>query len=226
MDLYDIHTHDSSSTSADEGEPSHPYILNVYPLGFEDAKDALLGCSFSCGVHPWYSENAEPQLKFLSEIAGDSRIVAIGEAGYDKLKGPELSIQQHVFEYQISLSEKLKKPLIIHCVKAWDELIASKKKFNPKQAWIIHGYKGKPELTKQLLAHGFMFSVNDKFNIDSVKVIPLNMMFCETDTHDISIESVYEILADALEMPIENLTEKLENNIARTFPQLITVNVS
>jgi len=224
MDLYDIHTHDSAST--DEGEPSHPYILNVYPLGFEDAKDASLGCSFSCGVHPWYSENAEPQLKFLSEIASDYRIIAIGEAGYDRLKGPDQSVQRIVFERQIELSEQLHKPLIIHCVKAWDELLASYKKYHPKQPWIIHGYRGKPELTKQLLDHGFMFAIGDKFNKESVRLIPLHSLFCETDVYDVSISSVYEGVADALGIDVENLAESIEKNVSKIFPQLIAVNVS
>ncbi len=223
MDFYDIHTHDVE-VSTEEGEQSHPYILNVYPLGFEDAKDASLNCCFSCGVHPWYSENASPQVKFLEEIAGDNRIVAIGEAGYDKLKGPGMDIQRYIFERQIELSERLGKPLIIHCVKAWDELLASHKKFKPKQPWIIHGYRGKPELTQQLLKHGFMFSVGDRFNKDSVKEMPLNKLFCETDVSDEGIENIYQSLAEALEIPVEKLCENIEQNISNVFPQLIRVN--
>lgn len=225
MDLYDIHTHDAVP-STDEGEQSHPYILNVYPLGFEDAKDADFGCCFSCGVHPWYSENAEPQLNFLEEIAGDHRIIAIGEAGFDKLKGPDLETQRMVFERQIELSEQLKKPLIIHCVKAWEDLLATKKKFKPKQPWIIHNYRGKPELTKQLFEHGLMFSVVDKFNENSVRQIPFDSIFCETDDSDVSIEKVYNDLAEALGISVENLASKIEENVKRVFPQLISVGVS
>lgn len=223
MEFYDVHTHDTPP-STDEGEQSHPYILNVYPLGFEDAKDSLVGCCFSCGVHPWYSENADPQLKFLSEIADDSRIIAIGEAGYDRLKGPALSVQAYVFEKQVELSEQLCKPLIIHCVKSWEELLASQKKLHPKQPWIIHGYRGKPELTKQLLDHGFMFSVNDKFNKESVKLIPSDYIFCETDDADLNIISVYESLAESLEIQLDDLCERIEKNITEIFPQLSLVN--
>lgn len=223
MEFYDVHTHDTPP-STEEGEQSHPYVLNVYPLGFEDAKDSLLGCCFSCGVHPWYSENADPQLKFLSEIAGDSRIIAIGEAGYDRLKGPSPSVQAYVFERQVELSEQLRKPLIIHCVKAWDELLATRKKYHPKQPWIIHSYRGKPELTDQLLHHGFMFSVSDKFNKDSVKQIPLDRIFCETDDADVNIVSIYENLAEALEISLEDLANSIEKNVVEIFPQLSLVN--
>ena len=223
MDLYDIHTHDATP-STEEGEEGRPCVLNVYPLGFEDAKDALLNCCFSCGVHPWYSENAEPQLNFLEEIAGDHRIIAIGEAGYDKLRGPDLSIQRIVFERQIELSEQLGKPLVIHCVKAWGELLESKKKFRPSQPWIIHNYKGRPEFTKELLEHGCMFSIGEKFNENSVKEIPLELLFCETDTSDATIDDIYRGLAESLNMPLEELALQIKKNVMKIFPQLTAMN--
>lgn len=223
MEFYDIHTHDAP-TSTDEGEQSHPCILNVYPLGFEDAKDASLGCSFSCGVHPWYSENANPQLTFLEEITSDKRIIAIGEAGFDKLKGPDMATQKYAFEKQIELSERLQKPLIIHCVKAWDALFVSHKKYQPTQVWIIHGYKGKPELTRQLLKHGFKFSFGEKYNKESLALVPLNSIFCETDVADIDIVSVYENLSQDLNLPLDEFCLQVEKNIMEIFPQLIPAN--
>lgn len=220
MDLYDIHTHDALTSDSDDDVPkrSITYILNVYPLGFEYAKDSDECDWFSCGVHPWYSEDAEPQLKFLKEVAGDNRIVAIGEAGLDKLKGPPLDIQQKVFEQQIQLSEQLEKPLIIHCVKAWDRLLHLHKAYNPRQKWIIHGYRGKPELTRQLLSHGFMFSVGDKYNEDSLKIIPLDRLFCETDESDDPIDEIYEDIALCLGISVDKLAAQVENNIRRIFP--------
>lgn len=221
MDFYDVHTH--APLVADEADPDpadrYSYILNVYPLGFEDAKDASLGCFFSCGVHPWYSEDADSQLKFLSEIAVDNRIIAIGEAGLDKLKGPSLVVQERVFEFQIQLSERLSKPLIIHCVKMWDELLALKKKYKPQQSWIIHGYRGKVGLTQQLISNGFMFSVGSKMNAESVKEIPLHKLLCETDVQNITIKEVYEQLSETLEMSLEELSEQVAANVKRVFPQ-------
>lgn len=223
MDLYDIHTHDALTSESDDDVPQRgiTYILNVYPLGFEYAKDSDECDWFSCGVHPWYSEDAEPQLKFLKEIAGDPRIVAIGEAGFDKLKGPSLDIQQKIFEQQIELSEQLRKPLIIHCVKAWDKLLHLHKVYNPKQTWIIHDYKGKPELTRQLLTHGFMFSIGEKYNEESLKLIPLDRLFCETDDADTGIEEIYADVAESLAITVDKLALHIENNIRRIFPLIL-----
>lgn len=221
MELYDIHTHDTPSATSDDEDSSLQqvnFILNVYPLGFEYAKDSNTCQWFSCGVHPWYSEEAEPQIKFLKEIANDSRIIAIGEAGYDKLKGPDLQIQRDVFEQQVELSEHLQKPLIIHCVKAWDELLATHKKYRPKQAWIIHAYRGKAELTKQLLHHGFYLSIGEKYNLESLQLIPLNKLFFETDTTELSVSEVYQQVADDLNIEVEDLALQIEENIKNTFP--------
>jgi len=225
MDLYDIHTHDVLNSESDDDVPkrSITYILNVYPLGFEYAKDSDECEWFSCGVHPWYSEDAEPQLKFLKEVADDHRIVAIGEAGFDRLRGPELPFQEYIFEQQIKLSEHLKKPLIIHCVKAWDELLHMHKKHKPTQTWIIHGYRGKLELTRQLLSHGFMFSIGDKFNERAIKEIPIDRLFCETDVSDVTIEEVYEQVADSLGMPVEILASCIEENVKKVFPMINSV---
>lgn len=223
MDLYDIHTHDapSSNPNPDDDESLRQnisYIVNVYPLGFEYAKDNENYPWFSCGVHPWYSEDAVPQLKFLNEIASDPRIIAIGEAGLDKLKGPDLRIQLAIFEQQVQLSEQLQKPLMIHCVKAWEELLHIKKKHNPRQPWIIHGYKGKVNLAKQLLSHDFCFSIGERFNNESIREIPLDRLFCETDVSETSIEEVYSEVANALNIPIERLASQIERNVKRVFP--------
>lgn len=219
MDLYNIHTHDVPPSSQDDDGPKQHIIsiLNVYPLEFEYAKDAIGNNYFSCGVHPWYSEDAQPQIEFLKEIISDQSIVAVGEAGYDKLKGPDLITQKEIFEQQIILSEKLQKPLIIHCTKAWDELLASHKKMQPKQAWIIHGYRGKPQLTKQLLKLGFYFSIGERFNQESLKLIPLNRIFCETDVHEIAINTVYEEVANILEIGINDLCLQIEENVKNIF---------
>lgn len=227
MDLYNIHTHDVPESGSDDEVPSQNknYILNVYPLGFEYAKDSKDCPWFSCGVHPWYSEDAEPQIKFLKEIANDPRIVAIGEAGYDKLKGPDLQVQKQIFEQQIELSEQLHKPLIIHCIKAWDELLGSHKKYKPKQPWIIHGYKGKPELTQQLLNHGFLFSIGDRFNTESLKKIPLDRLFCETDTLETPITEIYSQIADTLQISLENLILQIEENVQRIFSLQMTYKI-
>lgn len=125
MEIYDVHTHKIYSEDSDD--PYHSCIFDVYSLEFEVAKELHQRHSFSCGIHPWYSEDSETQMAYLTEITSNPRIVAIGETGLDKLKGPSFEVQTPVFKKHIELSEKLGKPVIIHCVKAWEELLKVKK---------------------------------------------------------------------------------------------------
>ena len=159
-------------------------------------------------------------MTYLKEIAAHPRIVAIGETGLDKLKGPSYDVQIPVFKEHIALSEKLYKPLIIHCVKAWDELINIYVETKPSQPWILHGYRGKPELTKRLIALGFYFSVGEDINVDSMEFIPIERIFCETDEDTTDIKEVYKQAAHAKDMDTEEFAEEITKNIHRIFPTL------
>lgn len=218
MELYDVHTHQILLEDTDD--PYHSCILDVYPLEFEVAKETYDRHSFSCGIHPWYSEDSDSQMAYLNEIVSDPRIVAIGETGLDKLKGPSYDIQIPVFKKHIDLSEKLHKPIIIHCVKAWEELIKVRQETKPTQPWIIHGYRGKPELTKRLINEGFLFSVGDDINVDSMMLIPVESIFCETDEDEMDIREVYMQAAQAVNMELEDFANQVAKNVYRVFPSL------
>lgn len=219
METFDVHTY--QLLPDDSEDPYQPYIFNTFPLGFEDAVGSNSSCFFSCGIHPWHSEDADAQMDFLEEIAGHPRILAIGECGIDKLKGADQRIQKKVFERHIQLSEKLKKPLIIHCVKAWESVIQLKKQYRPTQAWIIHGFRGKPEMAHQLSQHGFWFSMGVKFNEKSLLHLPIERMLCETDDNEVPIDQVYQTLADYLSIPIDEFVQTVKNNVERIFPQML-----
>jgi TatD DNase family protein len=159
-------------------------------------------------------------MAYLSEIASDPRIIAIGETGLDRLKGPSSDLQIPVFKKHIELSEKLSKPVIIHCVKAWEELIRIRREVKPTQPWIIHGYRGKPELTERLVGEGFLFSIGDNINVDSMQLIPLGSLFCETDEGEMPISRVYLQTSRALNMNVEEFADRVTENVRRIFPTL------
>ena len=220
MELYDIHTH--QILLEDNDDPYHSCILDVYPLEFEVAKVSYKRHSFSCGIHPWYSEDSGSQMKYLTEIAPDPLIIAIGETGLDKIKGPSFDVQIPVFKSHIELSEQLQKPLIIHAVKAWDQLHRIRKEYKASQPWIIHGFRGKPQVAQQMSKAGFMFSLGNKFNVDSLEYIPINSLFCETDEDEMDIRDVYHQIANALNLDIEDFAAQIAQNVHRVFPTLQT----
>ncbi len=136
----------------------------------------------------------------------------MGECGLDKLCNVPFERQQDVFARQIEISDKAGKPLLIHCVKAFDELILMRKTYSPQPPWIIHGFRGKPQQVEQLLGKGFYFSFGTRFNEASLRQVPLERLFLETDDTDCNIRFVYERIARTLDISEETLIRQIERN--------------
>lgn len=217
--LYDIHTH-KIKPDVEKEDCEVKTILNSFPSEFSSLKKDTENVWFSCGIHPWYAKDSSKELDSLAEIARDDRVVAIGEAGLDKLKGPDIQIQTEIFKAQIRLAELVQKPLIIHCVKAWDELIALHKEFKSDIPLIIHGYRGNPEQTKQLVKLGFKFSIGEKFNPASLMHIPHESIFCETDESEYSICKIYQNISACLGLNIEQFVDGIVKNIRCNFKNI------
>lgn len=215
MHLYNIHTHKVEACS--EAKYKVKCILNTYPEEFCEKMENT-DCWFSCGIHPWNAENSDSKFEILKEIVLNPQVVAIGETGLDKLKGADISVQINVFRKQIDLAVAVNKPLIIHCVKAWDELIALYKEYKRYDIpWIIHGYRGNPEQTKQLCKLGFKLSIGDKFNTESLKQIPIENIFCETDMSDLTICKVYENISQEIGVDMNHFAILVADNISKIF---------
>jgi len=210
MILYDIHTH---QIKPNEEGCEVRCVLNTSPDEFVLQNEELPDVWFSCGVHPWNSMDASGKIDILRKIAKDDKIVAIGEVGLDKLKGPDLDIQVAVFRSQIELAISVDKPLIIHCVKAWDELIVLYKEYKADIPWIIHGYRGNAEQAKQLSKIGLKFSIGERFNAEALKHIPVDSLFCETDMSSVTISKVYRYICSEIGANICQFANLVNDNI-------------
>jgi len=171
----------------------------VINLTLENAEEVLNTSEhrfFSIGIHPWLVHQTDPSnIDLLEEIIADERVKAIGECGFDRNSRASFKEQGYFFERQVQLSEKYEKPMIIHCVAAFNELILLRKRLNPSQNWIIHGFRGKPEMALQLLQHGFAISFGEKLNPKSVEVTPLDKLCIETDESATAIEDIFKQIA-------------------------------
>lgn len=167
----DIHSHDRSR--ALDGDT----IVNIEP-----GEKMLPKGTYSIGIHPWKSnETGLNELRNLVIGAHDPRVVAIGECGFDKLRGADMDRQQRLFEFHARLAEKTGKPLIIHAVGANDRLVETIRRMRPSVEWIIHGFRGKPQLALQLLRAGYSLSLGKIYNRDTERVIPASRLYRETD---------------------------------------------
>jgi len=142
---------------------------------------------FSVGIHPWdIREFQSSWLDKLTMLLNYQQVVALGECGFDKNTTTTLDQQMIIFENQILISETLRKPVIIHCVSYFNELIKLKKRLRPKQVWIIHGFRGKPQLAQQLIEEGFYISFGEKFNPESVMITPPDRILTESDESELN----------------------------------------
>lgn len=216
-DFINIHDHGAGPA---EGVFTVENIMvheGMYPVELD-------GIAYSCGAHPWNigEGRLDDYLKKIRKYGSMDNVIGIGEAGYDRIRGAEAGLQDKAFRLQAELSEELELPLYIHCVKAWDELLRAHKELKPEMSWIIHGFRGKPELAKQLLDKGFYLSPWVEWAIrpdskDTLKAIPGDRLFLETDGFDIDIKSVYAVVAEHLEMELEELKKQLLDNFGTVF---------
>ena len=207
-DFFNIHTHVSVHPESE--------ILSLAP---EELSTDNRSFYASVGIHPWTltEKNANIQWKALYESIKDKRIVAIGECGLDKLKGPSMELQTAVFKQEAALAEDSSLPLIIHCVKAFNELIQLKKEISPCQPWIIHGFRGKLPLALDCIRHGFYLSIGSHFQENTLKAIPLERLFIETDESEESIGSIYQRIAETKGISQQELIEAINKNLRKVF---------
>ena len=206
--FFNIHTHTSIQPETE--------ILSLSP---EQLSTDIHVVYASVGIHPWNLtlEHSEHQWKALCQSAKDKRTIAIGECGLDKLKGPSMELQTAVFKQEAKLAENSSLPMIIHCVKAFNELIQLKKEISPRQPWIIHGFRGKFSLALDCIRHGFYLSIGSRFQTDTLKAIPLDRLFIETDESEESIGSIYQRIAETKGISLEELTEGINKNVRKVF---------
>lgn len=203
MIYVDIHTH-QHTTIAEE----------VMMVG------RAVGVYRSYGIHPWHIADLQKQLAELRILLCRVDVVVIGEAGFDKLAQAPLIMQQEAFIAQARIAEELGKPMIVHCVKAWDELIAARKIIRPSLPWIIHGFRGNGLLARQLLGQGLLLSFGMQYNEEALRAAWPESLFAETDNNEIDIRTVYARMAASLDMPIAQLAQQIVANSLRVFPAL------
>lgn len=160
-------------------------LISVSPGQFERLAQEYPEALFSVGIHPWDADKVTPQTwQQLEAAAHNPRVLAIGEAGLDKLRGPSMERQLEVLEPQIRLSEEVGKPVVLHVVRAIEPLLALRKRLRPTQPWIIHGFRGKPQQAAQLLAmpgNPFYLSLGPDANPSTLAAIAPCRLLRETD---------------------------------------------
>ena len=204
--IYDIHTH-HFATSGEAIEQLTPDAFHPKP-----------GCYYSVGLHPWdISDRWPTQMAGLLVKALHSHVLMIGECGLDKRNGTApLELQVKVFREHIRLSELIRKPLIVHCVKAFDELLAIRKESKATQPWIIHGFRGGIEQWRQLTHAGLHISIGRYHNAELLKSLAPHHLLIESDEYD-NLSDIYNLVSESTGISVDDLKRHVATNIHHLF---------
>ncbi|MCM0667289.1 TatD family hydrolase [Flavobacterium tyrosinilyticum] len=215
MEYFNFHTHQFTNQS------NVVELVNQYPKDFDETISF-----YSIGIHPWYiDENLiDEDLRIIEEKLQTPNCLAIGECGLDKRIEVPFDLQISVFEKQLELAEKFNKPVVIHCVAAFQEVMAIKKKMKIGVPMIIHGFSKNNQLAEQLIAAGFYLSFGKYLlkNPDLKTVfqnVPNDRFFLETDTIEETIQQVYELASEYKELELKELQDIILSNYKRLFRQ-------
>jgi len=160
-------------------------------------------------------------LVMMEDALDLDHVIFVGECGPDKIAETDFDEQLRIFKAQAFMAEEYQKPLIIHCVKAWGEVISYHKKSEPTVPWIFHGYNGSLEITRQLMSKRFLFSFGEMLfrenskAVESFRFLPFEKIFFETDEFAGKVEDIYQRGAELKNITVETLKEEVWENFNR-----------
>lgn len=180
----------------------------------------------SVGMHPWgvAKSRFNSTLEEIEKVAKQENVLALGEIGLDYLY-PNKEVQKEIFLAQLQLAQKLKLPVIVHCVKALEDLFGILKR-HPHPT-ILHNFYASESLTKKFCKlPEVAFSLGKRYLLAQGKhqlysqIIPSSRLFFETDQMRIPVREVYEKYGSENAIPLDELSSQIWENACTYFPQL------
>lgn len=185
--IIDIHTHHLDADGA---------LISVAPQDF----DPQPGKWYSVGFHPWHAIDklTDEDFELLEQCAQHRQVLAIGETGMDRTRGAELDIQAAVFVRHLQLAHDLGKPVVTHCVRAAQDILAARSRAHLDDVpLIIHGMRSNAHVARTLLDGGCYLSFGSRFNPEAVNATPPDRLLIETDEAPVTILEVANLVAQA-----------------------------
>ncbi len=175
---------------------------------------------YSVGYHPYNvgkvdNEDTLVKVKLATE---NKNVFAIGEIGLDKSIEAPLDQQMQVFESQVEIAEFADLPVILHVVKAFDEMVEFMKVHKPEVPMIIHGYNGSAQMAETLVNSGFLISFGEAIAkehstiIESMVAVPVEKLFLETDEGDLDIREIYHFASELKGISMDHLRIQIFEN--------------
>ena len=190
-DFHDIHTHRFDAPCS---------VLSLRP----EQVHACPSRPFTLQLHPWHlsPDFLSDFQKQAPDLLASPFCLGIGECGLDYVSQVDRGLQCRAFECALQMARRHNMPTIVHCVRAWEDMIAMVRKVWGRSSAnaareagceiIVHGFVKKKELAHQLLVEGFSLSIGERFNAEALAVIPDERLYFETDESERSIVEIME----------------------------------
>lgn len=194
---------------------------------YQDFEKAALPGSYSIGLHPWYIQASTWRQAFiaLQQYSRQQQVFAIGECGLDKVCETDFALQEEVFVSQLLWANEINKPLVIHCVRAFEEVMYSLKKNQNKVPVIFHGFNKNRILAEKLIEKGYWLSFGKDLLHENMQevfaALPLDKIFLETDDATAGIGSIYQSAASIKNISTEQLILQINKNTLTVFNTVI-----
>lgn len=211
MNYINIHSHEPDTNN-----------LTIQSLSKSFERTAGSGY-YSVGLHPWFIDPLkwETDLANLKKTLQLHSVVAIGECGLDRLCKTDYMLQQQVFEAQVQLANETKKPLILHVVRAHEDVLRILNLCKNTMPFVFHGFNKNKTIAQKILDAGgylsFGKAVDQATVANIVKHIATDRFFLETDDAPVSIAAIYETVARIRNISVEALSLQIQKNTAQIF---------
>lgn len=203
--IIDIHTHHLDADGA---------LISVAPQDFNPQP----GKWYSVGFHPWHEidQLTDEDFELLDQCAQHRQVLAIGETGMDRTRGAELDIQAAVFVRHLQLAHDLGKPVVTHCVRTAQDILAARGKAHLDDVpLIIHGMRSNVHVARTLLDGGCFLSFGPRFNPETLNATPLDRLLIETDEAPVTILEVASLVAQASHLTTDQVISQASANACR-----------
>ena len=170
------------------------------------------------GLHPWEAERTEWP---ASEAFAD--VQAVGEVGLDWARPVDRVRQTDLLRMQLRSAEQLGKPVVLHCVRAFEPLMRVLEEYRLR-AVIFHGFIGSPEQAAHALKRGYYLSFGERSlrsprTAEVLRTMPADRLFLETDESETPIAEIYRRAAGLRDTTPGELGRVVRENYKRIFEQ-------
>lgn len=249
--LVDSHAHitneyyDNIQLVIDEAKKSNVLKIINCATSFNDFDEIIkvsnqYNINFALGIHPEEIYEVDETLKqklegLIVKSIDDKKFVAIGEIGLDYYHTKEnKEAQLELFDFQLSLAEKYKKPVIVHSREAAQDTIDMLKKHNVKG--VIHCFSGSYETAREYIKLGFLLGIGGVITFKNCKLrdyinkIGIENIILETDSPFMTPEpfrkyknepkyvlETAKFLSNIMKISLEELEEITTKNCYKIF---------